>query len=69
MKGVVNISATAFQRMRRKKAKRKIEHEENKNISFENKTVQELKDICKQRDIKGFSNMNKEELIKHLNEV
>lgn len=33
-------------------------------MKYENKTIIELKDICKRREIKGYSKLNKSELIR-----
>jgi len=33
-------------------------------MKYENKTILELKDICKKRDISGYSKLNKDELIR-----
>ncbi len=40
---------------------------EKKDNSYENKTVAELKEIAKEKNIKGYSKMTKEELIDSLN--
>ncbi len=40
---------------------------ESNNDSYENKTVAELKEIAKEKNIKGYSKMTKEELIDSLN--
>lgn len=41
--------------------------EDNKDNSLKNKTVSELKEIAKEKNIKGYSKMTKEELIDSLN--
>ncbi len=41
--------------------------DEKGNVSYENKTVAELKEIAKEKNIKGYSKMTKEELIDSLN--
>ena len=45
------------------------ENLENKNNSYEDKTVTELKEIAKEKEIKGYSKMTKEELIDSLNDL
>lgn len=40
--------------------------EEKKNNSLENKTVSELKEMAKEKNIKGYSKMTKDELLKSL---
>ena len=35
-------------------------------LKYENNTVEELKKICKQNNISGYSKLNKKELIKLL---
>ncbi len=37
-----------------------------KELSLEDLTLTELKDLAKEKNIKGYSKMNKEELIKEL---
>ncbi len=41
--------------------------DEKKNSSYENKTVAELKELAKEKNIKGYSKMTKDELIDSLN--
>ena len=36
---------------------------ETENINYSELTVKELQDIARERDIKGYSTLNKEELI------
>ena len=43
--------------------------EKIENVSYDNKTVNELKEIAKEKNIKGYSKMNKEELIDSLNNL
>ena len=40
-----------------------------KDASLEDLTLSELKDLAREKNIKGYSRMTKEELIKKLNEI
>ena len=46
-----------------------IEEKKSDTISYEDKTVSELKEIAKEKEIKGYSKMTKDELIDSLNSL
>ena len=46
-----------------------IEEKKSDTISYEDKTVSELKEIAKEKEIKGYSKMTKDELIDSLNNL
>ena len=50
-----------------KEAEEKSEEETQPAIDYNSMTINELKDIAKSRDIKGYYRMKKDELIKALN--
>ena len=45
-----------------------VEKEEIKELSLEDLTLTELREMAKEKEIKGYSKMTKEELIKELEE-
>jgi len=64
------MSATAFQRLRREQeAKRLQELEKGKPKGLADLKVAELKQIAKEKRIKGFDNMKKPDLIEALVKV
>ena len=46
-----------------------IDMSDFKDASLEDLTLSELKDLAREKNIKGYSRMTKEELIKKLNEI
>lgn len=54
---------------RRTNREEKKEEVEEVEITLDDKTVAELKDLAREKEIKGFSNMNKAELVEVLEGV
>lgn len=50
-----------------KEAEEKVEEETQPAVDYNSMTINELKDMAKSRDIKGYYRMKKDELIKALN--
>lgn len=63
------MSATAFQRMRREQEAKRLNELEEQPKKLEDMKVPELKEIAKEKIIKGYANMKRDELLMALLET